>query len=205
MVNLWLTYMLEHVLVGDGILRAFHVDMHVPLSWTIEVIPRIEKDPIKPPGWVLCKRGRKKKKRRRQTEELVINQPSGTLKLKKKGSVVMTCSVCGLTGLNKKYHERDDAPHEEWNGDIPDEQIQLTNNQEPTMSKLRPRRKNSKSSAAPAHEPSPSTFQFMPTPGVGLSNTAVYNKSGPYIDNPGGSSVGIERAMASNIEEDIVM
>ncbi|KAL2468004.1 Uncharacterized protein Fot_51529 [Forsythia ovata] len=82
-----------------------------------------------------------------------------------------------------------------------------TNNEEQTMSKLGPMRKNSKSSTAPHDEPPPSTFQFMPTPSVVLSKTAVYNKSGPFIDNPRGSSVGKEKEMAATdiIKEDIVM
>ncbi|KAL2458634.1 Chalcone synthase [Forsythia ovata] len=45
----------------------------------------------------------------------------------------------------------------------------------------------------------------MPTPAVGLSKTALYNKSGPSIDNPRGSSVGKDKEMAATdiIEEDI--
>ncbi|KAL2507483.1 Uncharacterized protein Fot_31130 [Forsythia ovata] len=99
------------------------------------------------------------------------------------------------------------TPMEEWYGDNADGEMHNTNNEEQTMSKLRPRRKNSKSSAAPHDEPPPSTFQFMPTLGVVLSKTAVYNKSGPSIDNPRGSSVGKEKEMAATdiIKEDIVM
>ncbi|KAL2472724.1 Uncharacterized protein Fot_48460 [Forsythia ovata] len=97
---------------------------------------------------------------------------------------------------------------EEWYGDNVDGEMHNTNNEEQTMqSKLRPRRKNSKSSAASHDEPPQSTFQFMPTPAVGLSKTALYNKSGPSIDNPRGSSVGKDKEMAATdiIEEDIVM
>ncbi|KAL2491841.1 Uncharacterized protein Adt_27469 [Abeliophyllum distichum] len=127
--------------------------------------------------------------------------------MKKKDCVVMTCSVCELTGHNKKYHEQDDAPQEEWYGDIPDGEMHNTNNEEQTMSKLRPRRKNSKSSAAPHYEQPPSTFQFIPTPGVRLPKTAVYNKSGLSFDNSGSSSVDKEKKMdvTDIIEEDVVM
>ncbi|KAL2480187.1 SWIM-type domain-containing protein [Abeliophyllum distichum] len=88
--------------------------------------------------------------------------PSGTSKLKKKGSVVMMC-ICRLTGHNKRYHERDDAPHE---------------------TKLQLRRSNRKCTTAPGLQPPPSEFQFIPTPGVGLSNTDMYNKASPTIDDP---------------------
>ncbi|KAL2516724.1 Uncharacterized protein Adt_12971 [Abeliophyllum distichum] len=76
--------------------------------------PQVDKDLIKPPGWILSKRGQRQKKRQRQLDEDVMTQSQGTSKMKKKGSVVMTCSVCGLTGHNKRYHEKKDAPHEDW-------------------------------------------------------------------------------------------
>ncbi|KAL2469344.1 hypothetical protein Fot_50920 [Forsythia ovata] len=99
------------------------------------------------------------------------------------------------------------TPLEEWYGNNADGEMHNTNNEEQTMSKLRPMRKNSKSSAALHDKPPPSTFQFMSIPGVVLSKTAVYNKSGPSIDNPRSSSVSKEKEMAATdiIEEDIVM
>lgn len=44
--------------------------------------------------------------------EDVISHIGGTSKMKREDGVKMTCNVCGLTGHNKRYHERDDAPVE---------------------------------------------------------------------------------------------
>ncbi|KAL2541719.1 SWIM-type domain-containing protein [Abeliophyllum distichum] len=167
----------------------------------------VEKDHIKPLSWIVCKKGRRQKKKRRQIEEIVINQASSTSNIKNKGSVVMTCSVCMLTRHNKRYHEQYDAPHEDWYANIPEDEMQNINDQPQTMSKHQSMRNNKKSSAAPDQQPSPSSFQFMPTLVVGLSKTTVYNKSGSSIDNLDSSRVGKEKAMALTdiIEEDIVM
>ncbi|KAL2526000.1 Uncharacterized protein Adt_11054 [Abeliophyllum distichum] len=83
--------------------------------------PVVEKDPIKPPGWIVYKKGRKQKKMRRHLEEFV---------------------------------------------------------------KHLPKRSNRKCIIVPGLQPPLPKFQFMPTPGVGLSNTTtMYNKSNSAIDN----------------------
>ncbi|KAL2508750.1 hypothetical protein Fot_32397 [Forsythia ovata] len=64
--------------------------------------------------------------------------------------------------------------------------------------KLQPRRSKKKSNAAPEAQPLPSVFQFMPTPGVGLSDVVVYNNTRPAIDDPQSSRIDKDVAFASN-------
>ncbi|KAL2543979.1 hypothetical protein Fot_13212 [Forsythia ovata] len=94
----------------------------------------------------------------------------------------------------------------DWYVDIFEVEMQNINNQPQTITKLKLRKNNRKSIATHDQKLTPFSFQFMPTPGVGLSKTAVYNKSGLSIDNPDSSRVGKEKTMASTdvIEEDIV-
>ncbi|KAL2505671.1 Uncharacterized protein Adt_21292 [Abeliophyllum distichum] len=146
--------------------------------------PEVDKLPIKPPGWILTKRGRRQKKRRKQQEEDVMIQSQGTTKLKKKGSVVMTCSVCGLTGHNKRYHDKEDAPHEDWSA-LPVEPLLDSQNTSTTQTRPKLQARRSKKNRKPTSEdqPQPSEFQFMPTPGFGHDNDPVHN-SGPAVYNP---------------------
>ncbi|XP_052190007.1 uncharacterized protein LOC127799830 [Diospyros lotus] len=85
--------------------------------------PLVETIPIKAPAWYQPARGRKQMKRRKQPEEVMIYHSQGKAKVKKKGRVFMTCSVCGLEGHNKRYHARRDAPREENWYDIPLERV----------------------------------------------------------------------------------
>ncbi|XP_022889642.1 uncharacterized protein LOC111405125 [Olea europaea var. sylvestris] len=73
--------------------------------------PSSNAPPIKPPSWFVPRRG-KKQKRRRQQEEDVITRSGSKAKMKKQGFVLMTCSVCGGKGHNKRYHQGPDAPQE---------------------------------------------------------------------------------------------
>ncbi|KAF2296887.1 hypothetical protein GH714_011043 [Hevea brasiliensis] len=57
---------------------------------------------ILPPEAPNKKRGRKHKARRKEAEEL--EQAAAKAKLGKKGSVAMTCAICGRVGHNKMYH-----------------------------------------------------------------------------------------------------
>ncbi|KAL2481118.1 Uncharacterized protein Adt_34084 [Abeliophyllum distichum] len=137
-------------------------------------------------GW--SQKGKKQKKKRRQQEEDVITRSGSKAQLKKYGTMIMTCSICGGTGHNKRYHQRPDAPNEEW----------LAHNLYHTCSqrssqidkgrsraKLVPRRPNtSLGDEVEPLPPPPSEFQFMPTAGIGLTKDAQVEKFGPLLTMP---------------------
>ncbi|XP_022852585.1 uncharacterized protein LOC111374185 [Olea europaea var. sylvestris] len=148
--------------------------------------------PIKPPGWFVTKRGRKQKKRRRHQEEDVITRSGLKAKMKKRGTVLMTCSVSGRTGHNMRYHRRPDAPQEDSVAYDVERTIQERSNQindDNLRAKLVPRRSNTspRYEVQPPPPPSASEFQFMPTPGLGLTNDAQYDWSAPPLTEPGSS------------------
>ncbi|CAA2995672.1 Hypothetical predicted protein [Olea europaea subsp. europaea] len=90
--------------------------------------------------------------------------------MKKQGFVLMTCSVCGGKGHNKRYHQRLDAPQE---------------------AKLVPRRSNTTSrNEVQPPRPQPSEFQFMPAPGLVVANATEYDWSDPSLAKRG--YLGIE-------------
>ncbi|XP_052189838.1 uncharacterized protein LOC127799657 [Diospyros lotus] len=74
--------------------------------------PLVDKAPLSPPKWHVTKRGKRQKKMRLQAKEVVVKLKSGTSKIKRIGSIVMTCSLCGLPGHNKRYHNKADTPCE---------------------------------------------------------------------------------------------
>ncbi|XP_022853577.1 uncharacterized protein LOC111375018 [Olea europaea var. sylvestris] len=78
----------------------------------IKLWPQVDAPPIKPPEWFVLKKGRKQKKRRRQVEEDVITRSGSKVKLNKKGTMMITCSLFGGIGHNKRYHQKANATHE---------------------------------------------------------------------------------------------
>ncbi|KAL2539119.1 Uncharacterized protein Adt_00097 [Abeliophyllum distichum] len=132
--------------------------------------PPVDREPIRPPGWNVARRGRRPKKRRLQLEEVVVKQKGGSSKMKRVGTVTMTCSLCGLTGHNKRYHDKSNVSHEEFFGQEMDQSVQDCGSQNITKTsqsraKLQPRRCQKSGSSQP-NEPQVSDMRFMPTPGI---------------------------------------
>ncbi|KAL2533455.1 Uncharacterized protein Adt_06806 [Abeliophyllum distichum] len=139
----------------------------------------VDRELIRPPSWNTVRRGRRQKKRRLQPEELVVQQKGGKSKMKRVGTVTMTCSLCGLSGHNKRYHDKRTASNELFVAEQGDHSIQDCGSQ---SGKLQPRRAT-KSASSQTHEPlsgPAAEFQFMPTPSV-----IPQHMSGPAADIPG--------------------
>ncbi|KAL2469933.1 Uncharacterized protein Adt_38069 [Abeliophyllum distichum] len=97
----------------------------------------------------------------------------------------MTCSACGATRHNKRYHDRPDA---DWfqncvETTIPDGCNQNNMINETQTSKLYPRRsKNIMGLNNMINEPQPSNFQFMPTLGIDLAEHAGSVVPSPILE-----------------------
>ncbi|KAL2533642.1 Uncharacterized protein Adt_06993 [Abeliophyllum distichum] len=104
----------------------------------------VDREIICPTSWNVVRRDRRQKKKRCQAEELVVKHNGGTSKMKRAGTVTMTCGLCGLSSHNKRYHDRRNASNE---------------------AKLQPRR-STKSASSQSHEPQQAEFQFMASPGI---------------------------------------
>ncbi|KAL2541503.1 SWIM-type domain-containing protein [Abeliophyllum distichum] len=135
--------------------------------------PPVDREPFRPPAWHVPRRGRRQKKRRLQPEELVVNQRGGTSKMKKHGTVTMTCSICRLTGHNKCYHDKHDAPQQDWLGPDDASQTMSQKSASTAKGKLQPRR-SKKSASTSTCEPAPPKFHFMPTPGFIPATSDMY-------------------------------
>ncbi|KAL2523921.1 Uncharacterized protein Adt_08975 [Abeliophyllum distichum] len=161
--------------------------------------PPIDREPLRPPAWHVPRRGRRQKKRRLQPEELVVNQRGGTSKMKKHGTVTMTCSICGLTGHNKRYHDKHDTPQQDWLGPDAASQTMSQKSASTAKGKLQPRR-SKKSASTSTCEPAPPEFHFMPTPGFIPATSDMYTTIGP---DPDVQLVGMENANLSELMNEV--
>ncbi|XP_022891203.1 uncharacterized protein LOC111406185 [Olea europaea var. sylvestris] len=129
---------------------------------------------VKPPEWCLPKSGRKQKKRRRQEEEDVLTRSGSKAKLNKKGTMIITCSLCGLIGHNKRYHQKTNAPQDWYYGVANPANKGSTSHvrSKSSRAKLVPRRPSSMPIPGVQPPVPASNFQFMPTPGICITNGA---------------------------------
>ncbi|KAL2541323.1 Uncharacterized protein Adt_02301 [Abeliophyllum distichum] len=119
--------------------------------------------------------------------------------MKKHGTVTMTCSVCGLSGHNKRYHDTHDAPQQDWFGPAAVSQNESQTSASTAKGKLQPRR-SQQSAAAATSKPAPSEFHFMPTPGIIPANSDLYTTEGPA---PAMQPTGMENVVTSELMTEV--